>query len=74
MVYLDLNEPISNNIFELDAVFSIETLKINDFTNTTVSKHLIRNQSVDWSKIATYYLDEHYSSQDLNQLLLAEFL
>ena len=72
-VYLDLNEPISNNIFELDAIFNIESLKFSDITNISVSKHLIRNQHVDWSKIASYYLDENYSPQDLNQLLLTEF-
>ncbi len=72
-VYLDLNEPVSNNIFELDANSSIESLKINDITNTSVCKYLICNQPVDWSKIASYYLDENYSLQDLNQLLLAEF-
>jgi hypothetical protein len=73
-VYLDLNEPISNNIFELDAVFNIESLNISDITNITVCKYLMRNQPVDWSKIASYYLDENYSPQDLNQLLLTEFL
>lgn len=73
-VYLDLNEPISNNIFELDAVFNIESLNISDISNITVRKYLMRNQLVDWSKIALYYLDENYSPQDLNQLLLTEFL
>ena len=70
LVYLDLNEPISNNTFDLDSSFNVENLDVNDLSYYTLSKHLKKREAANWSKIASYFLDESFSAQDLKQLII----
>jgi hypothetical protein len=71
-VYLDLNQIVSSNIFDLDNKFKCLSLRVNlDFDRSLdviLSKVVLTYPVVDGKKIADYYLDQSYNVADLEML------
>jgi hypothetical protein len=68
-IYLALDEPISNNIFELDNKFGIESVHVDDAFGDNICCLLRKPSPIKGDDIATYYLDENFTAQDLPKLI-----
>ena len=68
-VYLSIDEPISNNIFELDNKFGISSVKIDSTFAQSVSKLIAEDHYVNGSDIANHYLDEDFVPSNLPKLI-----
>lgn len=72
-VYLDLNQIVSSNIFDLDNKFKCLSLRVSlDFDRSLdviLSKIVLTYPVVDGKKIADYYLDQSYNVADLEMLI-----
>ncbi|WP_422684469.1 hypothetical protein [Candidatus Methylopumilus universalis] len=68
-VYLDLNQIVSSNIFDLDNKFKCLSLRVNfDFDRSLdviLRKIVLTYPVVDGKKMADYYLDQSYNVADL---------
>lgn len=67
-VYLALDEPVSNNIFELDNKFGVEQIQVNTFFRYNILRMVTntsRFQKFDGKTIAAYYLDEGFTASEL---------
>jgi hypothetical protein len=75
-VYLNLNQIVSSNIFDLDNKFECLCLTVNvnfDKNLDTIFKKIsLTYPNLDGKKIANYYLDQSYSLSDLNRLINLE--
>lgn len=68
-IYIALDEPISNNIFELDNKFGVESVHFDDVFVDNVFKLLSKPSTIQGNDIATYYLDENFTAQNLPNLV-----
>jgi hypothetical protein len=68
-IYLALDEPVSNNIFELDNKFGVESVHIDDVFNDNILSLSRQPSPIQRNEIATYYLDENFTAQDLPRLI-----
>ena len=68
-IYLALDEPVSNNIFELDNKFGMESVHVDDAFGDNISILLRKLSPIKGSDIATYYLDENFAAQNLPSLI-----
>lgn len=69
-IYLALDEPVSNNIFELDNKFEIESVHIDDDFSDSITKLLCQLYVIKGNDIATYYLDDNFAARNLPSLIL----
>jgi hypothetical protein len=68
-IYLALDEPVSNNIFELDNKFGIESVHVDDAFGDNIFGLLRKPSPIKGNDIATYYLNENFTAQDLHKLI-----
>ena len=68
-IYLALDEPVSNNIFELDNKFGMESVHVDDALGDNICGLLRKLSPIKGNDIATYYLDENFTAQDLPKLI-----
>ena len=69
-IYLALDEPVSNNIFELDNKFGIESVHVDDDFSDSITKLSRQLYVVKGNDIATYYLDDNFAARNLPSLIL----
>jgi hypothetical protein len=68
-IYLALDEPVSNNIFELDNKFGMESIHVDDAFGDNIYILLRKVPPIKGSDIASYYLDENFTAQNLRSLI-----
>lgn len=69
-IYLALDEPVSNNIFELDNKFGVQSVQLDDVFGDNVISLSSQSSSINGKDIATYYLDENFTAHDISNLIL----
>ena len=68
-VYLELDEPVSNNIFEINEFLQIKKISINYLSIELINEYLLSNELINWSKMANYYLDVNFNVHELKDLI-----
>ncbi|PQA76629.1 hypothetical protein C5F53_14100 [Rhodoferax sp. TS-BS-61-7] len=68
-VYLAIDEPISNNVFELDNKFGITSVKVDGTFAQAMTQLVAEDHYVRGSEIAAYYLDADFTPSDLLNLI-----
>jgi hypothetical protein len=72
-VYLDINEVVSNNIFELDNKYTFSSVKLADSIRSAINA-IIENQALlvgqDGFKASQYYLDQNFQLNCLKSLVI----
>lgn len=71
-IYIEVNDIISYNTFELDNKFGFSSIKLDDDFNDNVDaiiKKSSRLSVADGSKASKYYLDQSYHADDLKNLI-----
>lgn len=68
-VYLAINEPVSNSVFELDNKFGISSVKVDGMFAQSMMELLAEDHFLQGNEIASYYLDEDFTSSNLLNLI-----